>query len=98
MATSADFWMQPAEVADATKQLDRLAGRAEMVMRTELPNLMVTAPAGDEVSGRVASTLNDVHASFTKSTDQATNEMREIAATLRVHAGNVVAAEQDFAV
>jgi hypothetical protein len=98
MSTTADFRMQPAEVADATKQLDQLASRAEKLMQTELPNLTVTAPARDEVSRRVSSTLNDVHAAFTKSTDQATNEIREIAATLRAHTDNVVAAEQDFTV
>jgi PE family len=98
MSTTADFWMQPAEVADATQQLDQLASRAEKLMQTERPNLTVTGPARDEVSGRVASTLNDVHAAFTKSTDRATNEIREIAATLRAHADNVVAAEQDFVV
>jgi ElaB/YqjD/DUF883 family membrane-anchored ribosome-binding protein len=98
MTSTADFRMQPEEVADATKQLDQLASRAEKLMQTEVPNLTVTAAARDEVSWRVASTLNEVHAAFSQSTDQATNEMREVAATLRAHTDNVVAAEQDFAV
>jgi hypothetical protein len=98
MTSTADFRMQPQEVADATRQLDQLASRAEKLMQTEAPNLTVTAAAKDEVSRRVASTLNDVHTAFDKSTDQATNEIRSVAATLRAHADNVVAAEQDFAV
>ncbi|BBX65621.1 hypothetical protein MSAS_47950 [Mycobacterium saskatchewanense] len=92
------FRMEPAEVADATRQLDDLATRAEKLMQAEAPNLAVTAAGRDEVSERVASTLNDVHAAFGKSTDQATNQMRQISATLRAHTDNVVAAEQDFAV
>jgi hypothetical protein len=98
MAGTADFRMQPQEVVDATRQLDQLASRAEKLMQTEVPNLTVTAAARDEVSRRVASTLNEVHAAFGKSTDQATSEIREIAATLRAHTDNVVAAEQDFVV
>jgi hypothetical protein len=97
MATTADFRMQPGEVADATRQLDQLASRAEKLMQTELSNLTVTAPARDEVSSRVASTLNEVRGAFTKSTDQATNQIREMAATLRAHTDNVVAADRDFA-
>jgi hypothetical protein len=98
MTSTADFRMQPQEVADATKQLDQLASRAEKLMQTEVPNLTATAAARDEVSRRVASTLNEVHSSFSQSADQATNEIRQMAATLRAHTDNVVAAEQDFAV
>lgn len=90
--------MQPAEVTDATRQLDELASRAERLMQVEQSNLRVAAPGLDEVSARVASTLNDVHIEFGKAADQGTHEIREIAATLRAHADNVVAAEQDFAV
>ena len=98
MANDANFSMQPGEVGDATKQLDELANRVEKLMSTEAPNLTVTASGRDEVSQRVASTLNEVHAQFTKSSEQGANEIREVAATLRAHTDNVVAAEQDFAV
>jgi hypothetical protein len=98
MASNVDFSMRPVEVADATKRLDELASRVETLMATEAPNLTVTASARDEVSRRVASTLNEVHAAFVKPTDQGANEIREIAATLRAHTDDVVAAEQDFAV
>jgi hypothetical protein len=96
MTSDADFRMQPAEVADATRQLDGLASRVEHVMVTESPNLTVTAAGRDEVSERVAATLNGVHAAFAKSLDQGSTEIREIAATLRAHTADVVAAEQEF--
>ncbi|WAJ46361.1 PE family protein [Mycobacterium sp. Aquia_216] len=98
MNSTADFRMQPQEVTDATNQLDALASRAEKLMQTEAPNLTVTAAARDEVSQRVASTLNDVHSQFSKSADQAKAEIRRMAASLRAHTDNVVAAEEDFAV
>ena len=98
MTSTDDFRMQPAEVADATKQLDALASRVEKLMATEGPNLTVTPAARDEVSQRVASTLNEVHAQLAKSIDQGNNQLRETAATLRAHTDDVVAAEQDFAV
>jgi hypothetical protein len=98
MANSNDFTMQPSEVAEATKQLDELASRVEKVLQTEAPNLTVTASGRDEVSQRVASTLNEVHAAFGKSSDQGVNEIREVSATLRKHTDNVVAADQDFVV
>jgi hypothetical protein len=98
MTSTADFWMQPVEVTEATKRLDELAGRLEKLMNTEAPNLTVTAPGRDEVSQRVASTMNEVHAAFTRSTDQGIGEIREVAATLRAHTENLVAAEQEFVV
>jgi ABC-type transporter Mla subunit MlaD len=98
MTSTEDFRMQPAEVADATKQLDALASRVEKLMTTEGPNLIVTPAARDEVSQRVASTLNDAHTQFAKSMDQGNNEIRETAATLRAHTDDILSAEQDFAV
>lgn len=98
MATNAEFSLQPDEVTEATIQLDDLATRVETLLRTEGPDLTVTAPGADEVSQRVAATLNEVHASFTASTDGGVAELRQIAATLRAHTDSVVAAEQDFVV
>lgn len=98
MANTNDFAMAPAEVADATKQLDELASRVEKVLQTEAPNLTVTASGRDEVSQQVATTLNQVHDAFGKSSEQGINEIREISATLRQHSDNVVAADQDFVV
>jgi hypothetical protein len=88
------FSMRPAEVSDATGQLAEFADRIQRVMQTEAPNLTVAASARDEVSQRVASTLNEVHASFTKASDQGHTQLREVATTLRTHADNVVAADQ----
>ena len=98
MTSTDDFRMQPAEVADATKQLDALASRVEKLMATEGPNLTVTAAGRDEVSGRVASTLNAVHAKVAASIDQGNDQIRATAATLRAHTDDIVAAEHDFVV
>jgi hypothetical protein len=96
MADSAGMSIQPSEVLEVSRQLDELASRAERVLRDEAANLTVTASGRDEVSQRVASTLNEVHASFGTSADQGLGEMHEVAATLRGHSENVVAADEDF--
>ena len=96
MDNTAEFALEPVEVTDATKRLDELAGRVEKLMQTEAPNLAATPSGRDEVSQRVAATLNDVNSAFNTSIAQGTNEIREIAATLRAHTDQVVAAEQDF--
>jgi PE family protein len=96
MADSAGMAIQPAEVAEATRQLDDLADRLQRVMQDEAPNLTVTASGRDEVSQRVASTLNDVHAAFGTAADRGLGEMHEVAATLRGHTDNIVAADEDF--
>lgn len=93
MADSAGISIQPAEVQEVTRQLDELANRAQRVMQDEAPNLTVTAAGRDEVSQRVAGTLNEVHAQFGTSAEQGLNEMRDVAATLRGHTDNVVAAD-----
>jgi signal transduction histidine kinase len=98
MSNTAELRMQPGEVLDATRKLDELAGRAERLMQDGSTDLTAHAAGRDEVSQRVASALNDVHADFRKATDQGANEIREIAATLRAHTDNVLAAEQDFTV
>jgi hypothetical protein len=96
MADSAGMSIQPTEVADVTRQLDELANRVQRVLQDEASNLTVTAAGRDEVSQRVASTLNEVHTAFGASADQGLGEMHEVAATLRGHSDNVVAAEGDF--
>jgi phage-related protein len=98
MPTTSDFAMRPDEVTDAAAQLEALADRLDKLMQTEAPNLRVVASGRDEVSQRVAATLNDVHSNFATSSGQGANEVREIAATLRAHTGHVVDAEQAFAV
>ena len=98
MASSSGISIQPAEVTEATKQLDELATRIERVMQTEAPALSVVASAHDEVSQRVATTLNEVHTSFTKSSNKGINELREAAATLRAQNAGVIGADQDVAV
>jgi PE family len=93
MADNAEMSIQPAEVADVSQQLDELAGRVQRVMADEAGNLTVTPSARDEVSQRVAQTLNEVHTSFGATADQGLSEMRNVASTLRGHSNNVVASE-----
>jgi PE family len=93
-----DFRIQPTAVVDAATQIHQLADRVDALMAAENQNLVVTAPGRDEVSGRVAATLNDVHTGFATSSAQGTDEMRQIAATLNSHAADIVGAEQDFVV
>ena len=97
MADNAGMQIKPAEVADVSRQIDELAGRVERVMRDEAVNLTVTASGRDEVSQKIANTLNEVHASFGTASDKGLGELREVAATLRSHSNNVVASDQDFA-
>ncbi len=96
MADSAGMSIQPDEVAEVSRQLDELASRAQRVLQDEAVNLSVTPSARDEVSQRVAGTLNEVHTSFGTAADQGLGEMREVAATLRGHSDNIAAADADF--
>lgn len=95
MADSDGMSIQPAEVQEISRQLDELANRVQRVMTDEAPNLTVTPSARDEVSQRVAQTLNEVHTTFGTSTDQGMAEVHEVAATLRGHSSNIAASE-DF--
>jgi hypothetical protein len=90
--------IRPGEVRDATSQLDELVERVRRVMDAEALNLTVQASARDEVSQRVASTLNQVHASFSKASDQGHQQLRDVAGTLRTHADNLAAADEALAV
>lgn len=96
MADSAGMSIQPDEVAEVSRQLDELASRAQRVLQDEAVNLTVSPSARDEVSQRVATTLNEVHVSFGTASEQGLGEMREVAATLRGHSDNIAAADADF--
>jgi PE family len=96
MADSAGMSIEPAEVTEVSRQLDQVADRVQHVLQQEEANLAVTASGRDEVSQRIASTLNEVHTAFKGSADQGLGEMHEIAATLRGHSDNVTAADEDF--
>ena len=98
MADNDILRMRPTEVAEASTQLDALAGRVEQLMHTETPHLSVQAGARDEVSQRVANTLNDVHDQFGTSVDRGATEMRELAATLRSQADDVTHLDDGFSV
>jgi PE family protein len=98
MADNDMLRMRPTEVADASAQLDALASRVEQLMQTETPNLSVQPGGHDEVSQRVANTLNGVHDTFGTSVERGVTEMRETAATLRSHADDVTHLDEGFAV
>jgi len=89
--------MQPTDVADASARLDALATRVEQMMQTEDPHLTVSAGARDEVSQRVATTLNSVHEVYGTALDKGVTEMRETAATLRAQADDVANLDEGFA-
>lgn len=95
MAENNRLSIQPTEVTEVSKQLDELASRMQRVLQTEASNLNVIASGHDEVSQRVAHTLNEVLGSFTKASDQGSNEIAEVAATVRAHSGRI--AEADLA-
>ncbi|WP_149481464.1 PE family protein [Mycolicibacterium sp. P1-18] len=90
--------MQPAEIADVSAQLDALADRVDQMMAVERPNLSVQAGARDEVSQRIAATLNAVHDQFGTSVDLGTTDLRDTAATLRSQAEDVTHLDEGFAV
>jgi len=98
MDYSEGLLIRPGEVNDATGQLADLADRVKRVMDTEALNLTVEASARDEVSQRVATTLNEVHTSFAKASDQGQQQLREVTGTLRTHSDKVAAADQGGAV
>jgi hypothetical protein len=93
-----EFSIRPGDVNDANRQLGELADRLANLMDTEALNLTVEPSARDEVSQRVATTLNDVHTSFGKASDQGQRRLRELVAALRTHADQLVAADEDVAV
>jgi hypothetical protein len=89
--------IRPGDVTDVTGQLSELAERVRRVMDAEALNLTVEASARDEVSQRVASTLNEVHTSFAKASDRGHTQIREVATTLRTHTDSLVAADEGLA-
>lgn len=95
MADSAAMSLQPAEVNGLCQQLDVLADRVQRVMGDESAPLTVIAAGRDEVSQRVAHTLNDVHSSFGAAVDRGAGDIRTLASTLRAHSNQVVASEGD---
>ncbi|BBY84648.1 PE domain-containing protein [Mycolicibacterium tokaiense] len=98
MADNNILRMQPTEVSEVSAQLDALAGRVEQLLDTETPNLAVQRGARDEVSQRVATTLNAVGESFQTSARSGVTEMRETASTLRSQADDLTHLDQGFTV
>lgn len=98
MANSAGMSIQPTEVLEVSQHFDLLADRVQRIMKDEATNLTVTAPGRDEVSQKVAGTLNEVHALFDAAAEQGILEMHEIAAMLRAHSQNAAAMDTDLVI
>jgi ElaB/YqjD/DUF883 family membrane-anchored ribosome-binding protein len=96
MADNKILHMRPNEVGDATRQINQLADRIEQLMQTEGQHLSVSEPAHDEVSQRVASTLNQVHDDFVDATTKGANQIREIAEKLRSQTDDVTELDDSF--
>jgi hypothetical protein len=92
------FSIRPGDVSDVTGQLAQLADRVRRVMEAEALNLTVAPSARDEVSQRVASTLNQVHTSFAKASCSGDTQLHDLATGLRSHTDQVVAADDGLAV
>lgn len=88
------FSIRPGDVTDVTGQLTELTDRLRHVMDTEALNLTVEPSARDEVSQRVAATLNGVHTSFTEASDRGQTQIQEVATTVRTHTDRVVADDE----
>ncbi len=86
--------IRPGDVNDATSQLGELADRIRRVMDAEALNLTVVPSARDEVSARVASTLNEVHTSFSKAADRGQTQLADVVNGLRNHTEAVVAGDE----
>lgn len=91
MSDNAGLAIQPAEVAEVSRQLETLAERIERVMSDETANLTVTASGRDEVSQRVAGTLNDVYQSFSAAAGQGAGQLHDVGATLRAQSDSIAA-------
>ncbi|WP_158168109.1 PE family protein [Mycolicibacterium smegmatis] len=98
MADLETLRLKPAEIVAATEQLDGMADRLHQLMDREKTNLTPAASGSDEVSQRVAATLNEVYAAFQESLTRGVTEIQEIAATVRAHSDNIREVDEGFRV
>ncbi|GAC69337.1 PE family protein [Gordonia soli] len=85
--------VEPGELRSSAAKLDALAHRLETTLANQSHNLTVTASGTDEVSVRAADSFNAVAGDFTADGGQAAQELRKIAAVLRLQAANYGRAE-----
>lgn len=74
----------PVAAGKASSGLDALADRLAADLRAVQDTLTVPPAGVDEVSGRASQTHNDVAASYLTSAQAGVQEMRKLAATLRL--------------
>ncbi|WP_228812586.1 PE family protein [Nocardia flavorosea] len=87
----------PAAAGKASSGLDSLADRLAAEL-TAVQDALTVGPAGvDEVSGRASQTHNDVAVSYLTSAQASVQEMRKLAATLRLGTSRFDGMETDNA-
>lgn len=87
--------VEPGELASAAAKLDALAGRLETALSTQTPGLKVPASGTDEVSERAATNFNLAADDFGADGEAAVQELRKVAAVLRLQAKTFGRAEDD---
>lgn len=92
----------PVAANDVATQLDELADRLAGGLQVEQTKLTIMPAGADEVSVRASGTLNAVAVSFQERGGLGVDELRKLAATLRVQSTRFGQAEEysvaDFAV
>ncbi|MEV0540289.1 PE family protein [Nocardia salmonicida] len=86
-----------ATAARASSGLDSLAERLTADLHAAEQALTIAPAGADEVSGRSAQTANEVASSYLASAQAGVEEMRKLAATLRVQSNRFGGMESDNA-
>lgn len=87
----------PAAAGKASSGLDALADRLAADLAAVQDALTVVPAGSDEVSGRASQTHNDVAASYLTNAQASVQEMRKLAATLRLSTARIDGMETDNA-
>ncbi|WP_194834079.1 PE domain-containing protein [Nocardia sp. XZ_19_369] len=91
----ASVQFDPAAAGKASNGLDVLADRLAADLQAAEEALTIQPAGIDEVSGRAAQTGNEVATSYLASAQASVEEMRKLAATLRMHTKEFSQIESD---
>ncbi|MEO9329833.1 PE family protein [Gordonia aurantiaca] len=89
--------VQPAELAAAAGELDKIADRLELALAGARDSLSVPAQGRDEVSVAAAASFTTVAEKFGQDTASGVLELRKIAATLRAQASGLIDTDAEAA-